>query len=304
MNRIPVVTLLACVLLFPAAAAAKPRLVRHLGKNVHGFVPGDIAVDAKGHIVVTSALTGKAVFFSARGKVVAKPSIKSGEASPVAISPQGRVAIAPQVGDSIPAFSTAGNRVGEYPSAPDNGGGLRVSGLAYDPAGNLYGTNVGSQQGQVIGVWAPDFSFTRGLPIQDTGYSADEIEAGPNGLLYYDTNASDGETVLIMRLRPDGTYLSPIRLNSNLSLSFVGFAVDRRGDLFVLTSGIVPYTPFSVWRLSPSGGHARRLLRIRVPQHRTPPRQGNGIRYIAVDPSGKHIFLSDIDHRRVDEYRR
>jgi hypothetical protein len=137
--------------------------------------------------------------------------------------------------------------------------------------------------------------------VRNQTSTADGIEPGPGGLLYYDTN--EGETVMIERLRTDGTYQSPIRLNSTLSLTFAAFDVDSKGDVFVLTTGLVPGQPDSVWKVSPSGSSTKRLLRIAVAHHKTPPHQGSGMSDIAVDPSGHHLYLSNIDHHRVDEYK-
>ena len=82
------------------------------------FVPRNMDVDSHGRVVVASALTGKAVFFSPSGKVVAKPAIKVGGYAGVGLAPDGRVAIAPQVGDSIPPFSASGKHIGDYLPPP------------------------------------------------------------------------------------------------------------------------------------------------------------------------------------------
>jgi len=152
-------TIAAVMLALPAAAQAKLHPAGHLGAGIGGFRPTNVAVDAQRHVVATSPLTSKAVF-SPAGKAVAKPSIKGGEFAGVAISADGKVAIANQVGDSIPVYSLVGSHTGDYPEPPGNRLGLRVESLAYDAAGNLYGTNVGSDQGTVFGVWAPASSTT------------------------------------------------------------------------------------------------------------------------------------------------
>jgi hypothetical protein len=298
------VTLAALLLALPACANAKIHPAGHLGTGVRGFRPTNVAVDAQRHVVATSPLNGKAVFFSPAGKVVAKPSIKAGEFAGVAISADGRVAIPSQVGDSIPAFSLAGAHIGDYAAPPGNQLGLRVESVAFDAQGNLYGTNVGSSQGPVFGLWAPDFSFTRGIPIPDTGTVATNIAVGPGGVLYYAT--ADSNTVPeIARLRPDGTALSPIKVNIRRASDMSAFAVDRRGNLYVLTMGYgTDFNANDVWRLPPGGGKARHLIH----QH-NPGKFKNGgppkglIRDLAVDPAGKRLYVANQLKGRIDVYK-
>lgn len=297
-------TIAAVMLALPAAAQAKFH-AGHLGAGMGGFKPTNVAVDAQRHVVATSPLTGKAVFFSAAGRAVAKPSIKGGEYSGVAISADGKVAIAPQVGDSIPVYSLTGTHTGDYPEPPGNRLGLRVESLAYDAAGNLYGTNVGSDQGAVFGVWAPDLSFTRGILVPDQQNSAYDIHAGPNGVLYYLTDTANATTV-IARVRPDGSALPPIHVNIRKASGLAAFAIDRKGNLYLLTSGYgTDFNANDVWSLS-AGGRVKRHL---IHQH-NPGRFKNGsgppkglIRDIAVDPSGTRLYVANELKKRIDVYK-
>jgi DNA-binding beta-propeller fold protein YncE len=295
-------TIAALMLALPAAAQAKFHPAGHLGTG--GFKPTNVAVDAHRHVVATSPLTGKAVFFSPAGKVVAKPSIKGGEFAGVAISGDGKVAIANQVGDSIPVYSLTGSHTGDYPSPPGNQLGLRVESLAYDAAGNLYGTNVGSDQGAVFGVWAPDLSFTRGILVPDQQHAAYDIHAGPGGVLYYLTDQGV-DTTVIARIRPDGSTLPAIHVKIRKASGLAAFAIDSRGNIYLLTSGYgTDFNASDVWSLSPSGKVKRHLIH----QH-NPGKFKNGgppkglIRDIAVDPAGTRLYVANELKKRIDVYK-
>jgi DNA-binding beta-propeller fold protein YncE len=297
-------TIAAVMLALPAAAQARFHPAGHLGAGIGGFRPTNVAVDAQRHVVAASPLAGKAVFFSPAGKAVAKPSIKSGEFAGVAMSADGKVAIAGQVGDSIPVYSLAGAHTGDYPEPPGNRLGLRVENLAYDAAGDLYGTNVGSDQGAVFGVWAPDLSFTRGILVPDQQNSAYDIHAGPNGVLYYLTDTSNGSTV-IARIRPDGSTLPAIHVNIRKADGLSAFAIDRKGNLYMLTMGYgTDFNASDVWSLSPSG----RVKRHVIHQH-NPGKFKNGgppkglIRDVAVDPAGTHLYVANQLKKRIDVYK-